>query len=875
MASEESIASSLNHTLLSPVLVHSKPSLSCAQRHQRHPSLDLLGHAVPGMAHPVTPPPSASTTHQRHLHRHQRNLSLDSAMRALNPPSHSAGGDTADRRSLASDDSGIFNSDDGDRTARVIADVVALPAVPPCPLTLRPPVPGVIDEVHSPTSPQRVGPEFPFQELLPTSEEQRSAPKQSLLLRLFESTLFDMPLAIDYLFRSKDSGVLAYIGNRMFSFSDADVDFYLPQIVSMYVHHSDIADSLRPYLVQRCSKDTDFSLQLVWLLSAFCSDPNAPPRKRSQGVQLKHLILSEDLRPRVSVQQSGSFLAVSTKKTHQRSLSDATGMGGGGRHMPDGSRKTALGDLGSGHAFDNGCTCHDSCDGIVSDLRGFSRKECHCQAPRLTSQNQFIKVLISLGLRLQAVPTKELKTQRLQAELSMVNLNLPARVWLPLHSDSFPHLVVRVPPQAAVVLNSKDKAPYLIYVEVVAVEDIQTSPVPAKILNPLRLTRSEENLPDYFGVQPVFSMCGMDDDAECWTQEDDEISAQFLRNQKAQERDTLSVLSLDSGTSADSKEPLFVVASDVRRRLSENSHVPKTTVKRDPDDPSAAALKEPWEEKVQRIREASPYSHLPGWQLRAAIVKCGDDLRQELMAYQLLKLLQNIWQQERVNLWLRPYRILVTSADSGLVEPILNTMSLHQVKKHSQLSLLEYFIQEFGAPTSEGFLSAQRSFVESCAAYCLVSYLIQVKDRHNGNILLDGEGHIIHIDFGFILSSSPKNLGFESSPFKLTQEFVDVMGGLDSNMFNYFKILILQGLVAARKHHERIVTLVEILQSNARLPCFQWHGASAVRALRDRFHMGCTDERLQMLVDSLVESSMHSLTTRLYDNFQYFTNGIL
>lgn len=61
---------------------------------------------------------------------------------------------------------------------------------------------------------------------------------------------------------------------------------------------------------------------------------------------------------------------------------------------------------------------------------------------------------------------------------------------------------------------------------------------------------------------------------------------------------------------------------------------------RDPEDPSAAALKEPWEEKVRRIKESSPYGHLPNWGLLSAIIKCGDDLRQELMAYQLLATLQ-------------------------------------------------------------------------------------------------------------------------------------------------------------------------------------------------------------------------------------------
>lgn len=37
----------------------------------------------------------------------------------------------------------------------------------------------------------------------------------------------------------------------MFTFDDQSVDFYLPQLVSLYVHHSDVAEAIHPYLVYR------------------------------------------------------------------------------------------------------------------------------------------------------------------------------------------------------------------------------------------------------------------------------------------------------------------------------------------------------------------------------------------------------------------------------------------------------------------------------------------------------------------------------------------------------------------------------------------------------------------------------------------------
>jgi phosphatidylinositol kinase/protein kinase (PI-3 family) len=128
--------------------------------------------------------------------------------------------------------------------------------------------------------------------------------------------------------------------------------------------------------------------------------------------------------------------------------------------------------------------------------------------------------------------------------------------------------------------------------------------------------------------------------------------------------------------------------------------------------------------------------------------------------------------------------------------------------------------------------------------------LWQVKDRHNANLLLDEDGHIIHIDFGFMLSNSPGGVNFESAPFKLTRELLEVMDsdaeGTASEFFDYFKVLCIQGFLTCRKHAERIILLVEMMQDSG-CPCFKG-GPRTIQNLRKRFHLSLTEEVQSLLI---------------------------
>lgn len=290
-------------------------------------------------------------------------------------------------------------------------------------------------------------------------------------------------------------------------------------------------------------------------------------------------------------------------------------------------------------------------------------------------------------------------------------------------------------------------------------------------------------------------------------------------------------------------------------------------------DPKFNPFGKPWQNTLDEIKKNSRFRNFQTYQVKSYIYKSNDDLKQEQMMLQLIKRCQEIFDSANLPLKLGVYEILITSEKSGMIEVIPDTCSIDQIKKFlpMYLTLKEFFLKIFGMNYEE----AQINFAQSLAAYSVVCYVFQIKDRHNGNILIDNCGHIIHIDFGFVLGINPGNINFESVPFKLTQEYIDILGGVNSEIYEYYVLLIMKGMMELRKYVDNFVAIIQIMKNGCEMPCFiADYFELRIIEFKNRFNTLNNDDYYKY-ARNLVNDSMNSWRTNKYDSFQKFSNGIL
>lgn len=125
----------------------------------------------------------------------------------------------------------------------------------------------------------------------------------------------------------------------------------------------------------------------------------------------------------------------------------------------------------------------------------------------------------------------------------------------------------------------------------------------------------------------------------------------------------------------------------------------------------------------------------------AVMFKAGDDVRQDCLTLQLIRLMDEMWRDEGLNLAMEPYRCVATSPMTGILEMVPNSVTTADVQKRDGIlgafkdpSFSDWI--RANNPDRRGHREAVDLFSRSCAGYCVATCVLGIGDRHNDNIMV-------------------------------------------------------------------------------------------------------------------------------------------
>ncbi|XP_036287194.1 phosphatidylinositol 4,5-bisphosphate 3-kinase catalytic subunit beta isoform isoform X4 [Pipistrellus kuhlii] len=255
------------------------------------------------------------------------------------------------------------------------------------------------------------------------------------------------------------------------------------------------------------------------------------------------------------------------------------------------------------------------------------------------------------------------------------------------------------------------------------------------------------------------------------------------------------------------------------------------------------------------------------------IFKNGDDLRQDMLTLQILRLMDLLWKEAGLDLRMLPYGCLATGDRSGLIEVVstsetiadiqLNSSNVAAAAAFNKDALLNW-LKEYNS--GDDLDRAIEEFTLSCAGYCVASYVLGIGDRHSDNIMVKKNGQLFHIDFGHILGNFKSKFGIkrERVPFILTYDFIHVIQqGKTGNTekFGRFRQCCEDAYLILRRHGNLFITLFALMLT-AGLP--ELTSVKDIQYLKDSLALGKSEEEaLKQFKQKFDEALRESWTTKV------------
>ena len=177
------------------------------------------------------------------------------------------------------------------------------------------------------------------------------------------------------------------------------------------------------------------------------------------------------------------------------------------------------------------------------------------------------------------------------------------------------------------------------------------------------------------------------------------------------------------------------------------------------------------------------YNHHEDKDHMRVMFKYGDDLRQDQLILQMINYMDSLLKNMHLDYEFTTYKTLATSKSDGFVEFVPNSRTIFDIKKLYNNQIRAYY-EEISNHNEDELNKKLDSYINSCAGYCVVTYILGIGDRHLENLMIDNKGRLFHIDFGYILGKDPKPM---PPPIKLCKEMVECMGGKGSKRYEEFQ----------------------------------------------------------------------------------------
>uniref|UniRef100_A0A673AYQ9 phosphatidylinositol-4,5-bisphosphate 3-kinase n=1 Tax=Sphaeramia orbicularis TaxID=375764 RepID=A0A673AYQ9_9TELE len=264
---------------------------------------------------------------------------------------------------------------------------------------------------------------------------------------------------------------------------------------------------------------------------------------------------------------------------------------------------------------------------------------------------------------------------------------------------------------------------------------------------------------------------------------------------------------------------------------------------------------------------------LLGGDTRGIIFKNGDDLRQDMLTLQILRLMDLLWKEANLDLRIVPYGCLATGDRAGLIEVVSSADTIANIQLTSSNvaaaaafnkdALLNWLKERNSGDALE---RAIEEFTLSCAGYCVATYVLGIGDRHSDNIMVRSTGQLFHIDFGHILGNFKSKFGIkrERVPFILTHDFIHVIQQGKTGYtekFGSFRQYCEEAYLILRKNGTLFITLFALMLT-AGLP--ELTSVKDIQYLKDSLALGKTDdEALKQFRQKFDEALRESWTTKV------------